>query len=155
MFVERSWRHALKRSISTPHATLYAARARQLAAAEIPTPHPVATVVERCCGLVGNFRVVYRYTPGVLLGSFSQSITADDRMSPAERSEIIDEIGNQLIVLGDRLAEIGIAPTDVYLGNFLVDDHHSIQMLDLDALRTTCSRGRLPRSRHQFQMLRI
>lgn len=155
MFAERSWRHALKRSILRPRATLYAERAQQLIQAGIPTPVPVATVVERYGPLVGNSCVVYRYVPGEVLSSFQRSLATEKSLASEQRVRITDQIRRKLTSLGSRLAELGIVHTDLHLGNFLVDQDLSIYLLDLDSLRSTRCPRRLLRSYQEFQKLVI
>ncbi|WP_186774830.1 lipopolysaccharide kinase InaA family protein [Allorhodopirellula solitaria] len=153
MFVERCWRHSIKRKFLCSRATIYTKRARQLAAAGIPTPVPVATVAENFAGLIGNSCVVYRYASGQTLRMYLQSIADDENVLPEQRYHKMAEIREQLASLGERLARIGLAHTDVHQGNFLVDQNQSISLLDLDSLRPTRKRYRLFRSRLQFQQL--
>lgn len=155
MFVERSWRHSLKRLFLRPRATLYQERARQIVEAGICTPVPVATVVERCGRLAGNSCVVYRYAAGQILSTFRQSIATDESLMPVQRSRIIDQLRSKLIALGERLAAIGIVHTDVHLGNFIIDKNYSLHLLDLDSLRSTRNRQRLLWSRQQFQKIEL
>tara|TARA_A100001391_G_scaffold191357_1_gene164619 strand:+ start:294 stop:995 length:702 start_codon:yes stop_codon:yes gene_type:complete len=155
MFLERGVRHSVKRLFLRTRATIYTERAQQLAAAGISTPIPVATVAERCAWLVGNSCVVYRYAPGETLGNFVRSISHDESVLPEQKCRIVRHLRQQMVTLGERLAEIGLAHTDVHHGNFLVDKTHTIQLLDLDSLRPTRKRYRLIRSRQHFQTLVI
>lgn len=153
MFIERGWRHSIKRAFKRPRATLYAERARQLVAAGISTPAPVATVAERYAGLIGNSCVVYRYTAGETLRDFLQSIAADESLMPTQRCRILDQLRCRMVSIGEKLAEMGIAHGDAHPGNFIIDENHSIHLLDLDALHPTRRRRQLLRSRQHFQKI--
>ena len=151
MFVERSIRHAMKRSIQQSRALRHVRIANRLSSEGIATPAPVAIFEESLGPLGGNSCIMYRFVKGATLNTRAEDMVVSK--SPTLINKIRSIVRSRLPKLGERLVRTGLVHTDVTAENFIKDSSDRLHLIDLDSVRQTRSRFRKKRCLQEFQTL--
>ena len=151
MFVERSRRHAMKRSVLQSRALRHVRIANRLNSEGLSTPEPVAIFEERRGPLCGNSCIVYPFLKGTTLNTRADENF--DRKSPKLTKRIRKIVRSRLPKLGESLVRTGLIHTDVTAENFVKDSSDKLHMIDLDSVRQTRSMFQKRRCLQEFRTL--
>ena len=151
MFVERSLRHAMKRTVQQSRALRHVKIANRLTSEGIATPAPVALFEERFGPFGGNSCVMYRFVRGTTLAG--RPVGPDRRKSFKVNDGIRNVVRSHLPKLGESLVQMGLVHTDVHGENFVKDTNDRLHVLDLDSVRWTRSKSKKRRCLQEFRTL--
>ena len=151
MFVERSVRHAMKRSVQRSRALRHLRIANRLSSEGIATPAPVAIFEERLGPYGGHSCIMYPFVKGSTLETKADD---SDRCKPFKLTDRIRNVArSHLPKLGERLVRTGLIHTDVTPENFVKDLSDQLHVIDLDAVRQTRSKFKRRRCLQEFRTL--
>jgi hypothetical protein len=128
-YVEQSWRHAMKGSVMRSRAWAAWRTSHRLADAGVRTPRPVAYVENRWGPLRRDSFLLYPYIPGRTL----QACLAGE--APALECWQFERLWQRLGKLWRHMRRLRVSLADANVGNFIVDAHGKLWVIDLDKAR--------------------
>lgn len=121
---------------------------REILAAGIPTPRPLAMIEERLGPLRFRSFVLTEFVSGTHLDDFVQ----ENSLSAAQ----LDRLADQFLTIWHQLGDLQMSHGDLHPGNFLVTPDRRLQLIDLDHMSRHWFRRRFARQRKKdwFQFVR-
>lgn len=127
-YVEPTFRHTLKQTVTRSRAWRTWSTAHRLADAGVATPRPVACLENRFGPFRGDSYLMYPYVEGCTLRSY---LGCEE---PAGKP-VIEAIREQLVEFWSRLKQLRVSLADTNLQNFIVGDAGRLWVIDVDKAR--------------------